>query len=40
MDDTLKLSILDRMKQQTGHTGFYFKNLITGEELGYQETEQ
>ena len=40
MDDTLKLSILDRMKQQTGHTGFYYKNLITGEELGYQENER
>ena len=39
MNDTLKLSILDRMKQQTGHTGFYYKNLITGEELGYQENE-
>ncbi|MGN0715833.1 MAG: serine hydrolase [Anaerovoracaceae bacterium] len=39
MDEILKQSILDRMKQQTGHTGFYFKNLITGEELGYQENE-
>ena len=39
MDTALKNSILGRMKQQSGHTGFYYKNLITGEELGYQENE-
>lgn len=39
MDKILKSSILERMNEQTGHVGFYYKNLITGEELGYQENE-
>lgn len=39
MNEMLRDSILERMKQQSGHTGFYYKNLVTGEELGYQEDE-
>ena len=36
----LKASILNRLKEQTGHVGFYFKNLTTGESFGYQENQQ
>lgn len=36
----LKTSILNRLKEQTGHVGFYFKNLTTGESFGYQENKQ
>lgn len=35
-----KDKIMDMMKEQQGHVGFYYKNLITGEEAGYQEDEQ
>ena len=29
MNMDLKASILNRLKEQTGHVGFYFKNLTT-----------
>lgn len=35
----LREKILKRLSEQKGHVGFYFKNLVTGEELGYQESE-
>lgn len=40
MNETLKEKILDGLKKQTGHVGFYYKNLVTGDTLGYQEKEQ
>lgn len=40
MNMDLKASILNRLKEQTGHVGFYFKNLTTGESFGYQENQQ
>lgn len=39
LTESIRESILKNLSQQTGHVGFYFKNLITGEELGYQERE-
>ncbi|MCI8610217.1 MAG: serine hydrolase [Firmicutes bacterium] len=39
LPETLRESILKKLSQQTGHVGFYFKNLVTGEELGYQEKD-
>jgi len=39
MNETLKEKILDCLKKQTGHVGFYYKNLVTGDTLGYQEKE-
>lgn len=35
----LREKILKGLSEQKGHVGFYFKNLVTGEELGYQENE-
>lgn len=35
----LRDSILNKLAAQKGHVGFYFKNLVTGEELGYHEDE-
>lgn len=40
MNIDLKTSILNRLKEQTGHVGFYYKNLTTGESFGYQENQQ
>ena len=39
MDQALKTKILERYAQQTGHTGFYYKNLVTGETFGYKQEE-
>jgi len=39
LPDSLRDSILARLNAQTGHVGFYFKNLISGETLGYRENE-
>lgn len=39
LSDELRGKILKQLSEQTGHVGFYFKNLVTGEELGYQENE-
>lgn len=36
----MKEKIFNQLKEQKGHVGFYFKNLVTGEEFGYQEEEQ
>lgn len=40
MEQNYKEKILEIMKSQQGHVGFYYKDLINGEELGYQENEQ
>lgn len=32
-------SVIDRMTAQKGHVGYYFKNLVTGEEAGFRENE-
>ena len=40
MNIDLKTSILNRLKEQTGHVGFYYKNLTTGESFGFQENQQ
>lgn len=37
MTDALRTSILTRLGSQPGKIGFYYKNLVTGEELTYQE---
>ena len=39
MEQALQTKILERFAQQKGHTGFYYKNLVTGEEFGYQQDE-
>jgi hypothetical protein len=31
---SFKESIYTKLKEQTGHVGFYYKNLATGDELG------
>lgn len=35
----MRESVINRMKEQKGHVGFYYKNLVTGEEGGYRESE-
>jgi beta-lactamase class A len=35
----LQEDILEKLSKQQGHVGFYYKNLVTGEELGYKENE-
>ena len=32
--------IMEMLKKQQGHVGFYYKDLTAGEEFGYQENEQ
>ena len=39
MDKILVDSIINKLKNCTGKVGFYYKNLITKEELAYQENE-
>lgn len=39
LDDLWK-DILDKQKGIEGHTGLYFKNMITGEERGFNENDQ
>jgi beta-lactamase class A len=36
---SFKESIYTKLKEQTGHVGFYYKNLATGDELGYQQDD-
>ncbi len=40
MDQMLKDSIIARLQKQKGHVGFFYKNLVTGETLGFHEQEQ
>lgn len=40
MNLDLETTVLPRLKEQTGHVGFYFQNLVTGQTFGYQEKEQ
>ena len=35
----LKQKIKERFTQQTGHTGFYYKDLVTGETFGHLQSE-
>ena len=35
----LETALLPRFKEQSGHVGFYFRNLATGQTFGYQENE-
>ena len=39
MEQRLKDAIVETMQSQTGHVGFYYKNLTSGETFGYQEKE-
>lgn len=39
MDDKFSY-IIDSLKQCTGDIGFYYKNLVTGEECGYNENKE
>ena len=39
LPESLRENILKKLAAQKGHVGFYFKNLVTGEELGYQDDE-
>ena len=39
MEQALKTKILERFAQQKGHTGFYYKDLVTGETFGHQQNE-
>lgn len=36
----MKDRIISAMKEQKGHVGFYYKNLITGETYGWQQDEK
>ena len=40
MDQELKTKITERLKSQQGHVGFYYKNMVTGETMGYKGDEQ
>ena len=40
MDQLYKEKIQKIMESQEGHVGFYYKDLTTGEEFGYQENDQ
>ena len=40
MDQLYKEKIQKIMESQQGHVGFYYKDLTTGEEFGYQENDQ
>ena len=40
MEQNDKDRIAEILKAQQGHVGFYYKNLTTGEEFGWQEEEQ
>lgn len=40
MKKELKDNILKELAEMDGKVGFYFKNLVTGETFGYNETEQ
>ena len=35
----MKQQIMDQLKAQKGHVGFYYKNLVTGQQIAYQEEE-
>lgn len=39
LSTALRAEICKELEAQTGHVGFYFKNLTTGEEAGYREEE-
>lgn len=39
MTTELQEKIIAKMKEQKGHVGFWYKNMVTGETLGYQEDE-
>lgn len=36
----MEKSIIERLKEQSGHVGFYYRNMVTGEEMAYQSGEQ
>ena len=40
MDQELKTKITERLRSQQGHVGFYYKNMVTGETMGYKGDEQ
>ena len=35
----MKQQIMDQLTAQKGHVGFYYKNLVTGQQIAYQEEE-
>lgn len=39
MSSELKKQIIERLHAEAGHTGFYYKNLVTEEEYGYNEED-
>lgn len=39
MEQALKTNILERFAQQKGHTGFYYKDLVTGDTFGVRQDE-
>ena len=40
MKEELRNEILDGLRSQKGTVGFWFEDMVTGEELGYRENEQ
>ena len=40
MKRELRDNILEELAAMEGRVGFYFKNLVTGENLGYNQREQ
>ena len=37
MKESLRLEILERLEGQPGRIGFYYRNLVSGEEIRYQD---
>lgn len=40
MSREMKKEIMERLHAEPGHVGFYYKNLVTGEEFGFHEEEE
>lgn len=40
MDDGIRLEVMERLRSHTGNIGFYYRNLVTGEELRYRDDEE
>ncbi len=40
LSEGLRNQMLKELSQQKGHVGFFYRNLVTGEELGYHEDDR
>lgn len=40
MSREMKKEMIERLHAESGHVGFYYQNLVTGEEFGFHEEEE